>query len=211
MGFNYLVIEGNIGVGKTSLAKSLANDTNARLILEQFEENPFLPLFYQNKDKYAFPVELTFLADRYQQLNNQIAPQELFQEKTISDYYFMKSLLFSRETLKKNEYSLYRRLFDIIQQQIPKPDLYVYLHAHTDKLLANISRRGREYEKNLTTVYLEKIQNGYFEYFKSNPDMTFVVIDVNEVDFVNNSDDYQRIKNIILAKQYFKGMNMIIP
>ena len=211
MGFNYLVIEGNIGVGKTSLAKSLANDTNARLILEQFEENPFLPLFYQNKDKYAFPVELTFLADRYQQLNKQIAPQELFQEKTISDYYFMKSLLFSRETLKKNEYSLYRRLFDIIQQQIPKPDLYVYLHAHTDKLLANISRRGREYEKNLTTVYLEKIQNGYFEYFKSNPDMTFVVIDVNEVDFVNNSDDYQRIKNIILAKQYFKGMNMIIP
>lgn len=210
MGFNYLVIEGNIGVGKTSLATSLANDINARLILEQFEENPFLPLFYQNKDKYAFPVELTFLADRYQQLYKQIAPQELFQEKTISDYYFMKSLLFSRETLKENEYSLYRRLFDIIQQQIPKPDLYVYLHAHTEKLLANISRRGREYEQNLTTAYLEKIQNGYFEFFKSNPDMTFVVIDVNEVDFVNNSDDYQKIKNIILAKEYFKGMNMII-
>jgi len=208
--FNYLVIEGNIGAGKTSLAKKLAVDTNSKLILEQFEENPFLPGFYKQPDRYAFPVELTFLADRYAQLKNEINPRDLFQTKTISDYYFIKSLIFSRKTLKDDEYSLYKRLFEIIQQQLTRPDIYVYLHVTADRLMENIKHRGRDYEAGISKNYLEEIQKSYFEYIRSQPEMTFLVIDVNNIDFVNDENDYLKIKNVILRQEYKPGMNMVI-
>jgi deoxyguanosine kinase len=208
--YNYLVIEGNIGAGKTSLAKKLAEETNSKLVLEQFEENPFLPKFYEDSERYAFPVELTFLADRYKQLKNEINPRDLFQTKTISDYYFVKSLIFSRKTLKNDEYSLYKRLFEIIQQQLPIPDLYVYLHVNSNQLLKNIKIRGRSYETDITTEYLDEIRASYFDYIKTHPKMTFLVLDVNEIDFVNNDVDYEKVKNAIFKRNYEPGMNMLI-
>ena len=210
MEINYLVIEGNIGAGKTSLAKRLAEDTNAKLILEQFEENPFLPKFYKDKERYAFPVELTFLADRYAQLKKEIQSRDLFRTKTISDYYFVKSLIFSRKTLKDDEYSLYKRLFDIIQQQLAIPDIYVYLHVSTEKLLENIENRGRSYEKDITGEYLEEIRQSYFDYMKTHPGMIFLVLDVNNIDFVNNESDYSKVKLAIFDNDYKPGMNMVI-
>lgn len=210
MDFNYIVIEGNIGAGKTSLARKIAEDTNARLILEQFEDNPFLPKFYKEPDRYAFPVELTFLADRYQQLKNEITPRDLFQTKTVSDYYFFKSLIFSRETLKDDEYSLYKRVFEMIQQQLIKPDIYVYLHVTTERLIENIKMRGRSYEADINKEYLDQIQTSYFKFIKTHKEMTFLVIDINNIDFVNNSKDYLKLKNTILERKYEPGMNMVI-
>jgi deoxyguanosine kinase len=208
--YNYLVIEGNIGAGKTSLARKIADDTNSKLILEQFAENPFLPKFYKEPDRYAFPVELAFLADRYQQLKTEIAPRDLFQTKTVSDYYFIKSLIFSKNTLKDDEYKLYKQLFDIIQQQLTIPDLYVYLHVNTDNLLRNIKKRGRDYETEIEQNYLDMIQNGYFEFIKSRVDMTFVVLDINNIDFIASSEDYDRVKKAIFETKYEPGMNTII-
>lgn len=210
MDFNYLVIEGNIGAGKTSLAKKIALDTNSKLILEQFEENPFLPKFYEDSDRYAFPVELAFLADRYQQLKNDITPRDLFQSNTVSDYYFVKSLIFSRNTLKDDEYSLYTRLFEIIQQQLPTPDLYIYLHVSTEKLINNIQKRGREYEKDISVEYLNGIQKSYFDFIKTHPELTVLIIDVNNIDFVNNENDYIKIKNTIFNQVYKPGMNTVL-
>lgn len=210
MDFNYLVIEGNIGAGKTSLAQKIAEDTNSKLILEQFAENPFLPKFYKDPDRYAFPVELAFLADRYQQLKNDIAPRDLFQTKTVSDYYFIKSLIFSRNTLKDDEYKLYKQLFDIIQQQLPLPERYVYLHVNTENLLRNIQKRGRDYETEIKEEYLGKIQDGYFEFMRSRNDITFVVLDMNNIDFVSNPLDYKKVKNAIFEAEYGPGMNTVI-
>ncbi len=210
MEFNYIVIEGNIGAGKTSLATKLADETNSKLVLEQFAENPFLPKFYKEPERYAFPVELTFLADRYQQLKNEINPRDLFQTKTISDYYFVKSLIFSRKTLKDDEYSLYKRLFDIIQQQLTKPDIYVYLHVTPERLQKNIRMRGRSYELDISIEYLEQIQKSYFDFIKSHPEMTFLVVDANNLDFIRNTSDYLILKSAILERKYDPGMNMVI-
>lgn len=211
MEFNYLVIEGNIGAGKTTLARQIASECNARLILEQFDQNPFLPKFYEDPDRYAFPVELAFLADRYQQLKNQIANRDLFQEKTVADYYFVKSLIFSKNTLKDDEYNLYRRIFEIIQQQLPIPDMYVYLHVEVDNLLRNIKKRGRSYENRISRNYLETIQKGYFDFIKQRNDLTVIVLDVNDLDFVNNPDHYNRITHALFSGPFKPGMNMVIP
>ncbi len=211
MEFNYLVIEGNIGAGKTTLARQIASEYNARLVLEQFDQNPFLPKFYEDPDRYAFPVELAFLADRYQQLKKQIANRDLFQEKTVADYYFVKSLIFSKNTLKDDEYNLYRRLFEIIQQQLPIPDMYVYLHVEVDNLLRHIKKRGRSYENRISRNYLETIQKGYFDFIKQRNDLTIIVLDANNLDFVNNPDHYNRITNALFSGPFKPGMNMVIP
>jgi deoxyadenosine/deoxycytidine kinase len=205
----YLVIEGNIGSGKTTLATMLANEMNARLVLEQFSDNPFLPKFYTNPERYSFPLELSFLAERYKQLNNELRSATLFQPLTIADYFFMKSLIFARNTLSDDEYQLYRQIFEIIYNSIPKPDLYVYLHMPTDRLLQNIRKRGREYEQSISHEYLEKIRKGYFDFFRQHPDYTFLVVDTSNLDFVANSDDYLTIKHAIFDKRYEKGVNRI--
>ena len=206
--YNYIVIEGNIGAGKTSLATMIANQFNAKLILEQFEENSFLPKFYKEPDKYAFPLELSFLAERYQQLKNQLITQDLFKDFVIADYFIDKSLIFAQKNLPEDEYSLYSKLFNIINPTLPKPELLVYLYVDIDRLKSNIKHRGRLYEQNIQSEYLEKIQDGYFEYIKYLSEIRVLIIDVNTIDFVNNEADYHTLLEIIF-KDYSKGIHRI--
>jgi deoxyadenosine/deoxycytidine kinase len=208
MKYNYIAIEGNIGSGKTSLATKIANQFNAKLILEQFEKNPFLPKFYEDPSKNAFQLELSFLATRYNQLKRELSEQDLFKTFTISDYFINKSLIFSKETLQQDEFILYTKLFDIISNSLPKPDLLVYLYMKIDRLKENILNRGRIYEKNIESYYLEKIQSGYFEFIKQQKNMRILIIDTNKIDFVNNNEDYNTILNII-NKDYNYGIHRI--
>lgn len=210
MNYKYIVIEGNIGAGKTSLAKKIADDYNAKLVLEQFADNPFLPKFYKEPDRYSFQLELSFLADRYQQLKKEMVNPDLFYSFIVADYYFMKSLIFAGGTLKDDEYSLYRQLFMIIYESLPKPDLYVYLHVNIEKLLINIENRGRSYEQDIKASYLESIQSGYFEFFRQNPNTPYLVLDVNQIDFVANDQDYEKIKVAIFGNNHRSGINRII-
>jgi deoxyadenosine/deoxycytidine kinase len=205
----YLVIEGNIGAGKTTLSTMLANELNAKLVLERFSDNPFLPKFYEDAERYSFPLELSFLAERYKQLNNELRASSLFQPMIIADYFFMKSLIFAQNTLAKDEFNLYRQIFEIIYSSIPKPDLYVFLHLPTDRLLENIKIRGRDYEKTITADYLDRIQEGYFSFFKQHPEYTFLIIDTSNVDFVKNCEDYEKIKTAILDERHEKGVKRL--
>lgn len=208
--YNFIAIEGNIGAGKTSLATMISKDFNAKLILEQFEDNSFLPKFYKEPDKYAFPLEMSFLAARFQQLKDQLGNQDLFKSFTISDYYIVKSLIFAQKTLAEDEFKLYTRFFNIILTQLPKPDLFVYLHVKVPKLQENIKIRGRSYEQNIKDEYLEKIKDGYFEFIKQQTNMPILVIDTNEIDFVHNVSHYNSLVNII-NKEYSPGVHRIIP
>jgi len=208
MKYNYIAIEGNIGSGKTSLAKLISEQYNAHLILERFEDNSFLPKFYKNPDQFAFPLEMSFLADRFQQLKAILANQDLFKSFNIADYFIDKSLIFARQTLKNDEFTLYSRLFHIINSSLPKPELIVYLYNSTEKLLNNINERGRDYESYIKADYLDKIQSGYFDYFKLNPSMRIVIIDMQNIDFVKNADDYEKITGI-MQKEYSKGVHRI--
>ncbi len=188
--FNYITIEGNIGVGKTTLVNKLAEDFNAKTILERFADNPFLPKFYEDQNRYAFPLELSFLADRYQQISDDLAQFDLFKDFVVADYNIFKSLIFAKVTLAEDEYRLYKTMFDIIYKEMPKPDLYVYLYQDTKQLLLNIKARGRNYEQEIPAEYLEKINNGYLEYIKSQKDLRVLIIDVTNRDFQNNQEDY---------------------
>jgi len=208
--YNYVVIEGNIGAGKTTLATRISEQFSARLILEHFADNPFLPKFYENPEKYSFPLELSFLASRYKQLKEELAPQDLFKSFTVADYYFMKSLVFASSTLQGDEYSLYRTIFYIIYGSLPKPDIFVYLHLNPERLLNNIKRRGRDYEKTITREYLQKIQDSYFTFFRQNPENKYLVIDISEIDFVANKDHYKKVIETIFSKDYPSGLNMVI-
>jgi deoxyadenosine/deoxycytidine kinase len=210
MSLDYLVIEGNIGAGKTTLAHMLSEKYQTKLVLEQFADNPFLPKFYENQQQYSFPLEMAFLAERYNQLNRELSHFDLFSPFTISDYYFMKSLIFAQNTLQPDEYNLYRQFFTIIYDKMPKPDLYVYLHKDADLLLKNIALRGRTYETYITKEYLDKITQGYFGYFKQQTDFPILVIDTNGIDFVYKPEDFEKIVNAIFEKPYDKGMNRIL-
>ena len=208
--YNYLVIEGNIGVGKTTLASKIANDFNARLILETFVDNPFLPKFYNNPEKYSFQLELSFLASRYKQLKEEFVTPDSFKTFAVADYYFTKSLVFAASTLKKNEFELYKQIFSIVYSSLPKPDLYVYLHLSPEKLLENIKKRGRSYETGITESYLKTIQENYFAFFDQSTDIKYLIIDISQIDFVENEEDYEKILNTILKKDYSLGLNEII-
>ncbi|MBT3383768.1 MAG: deoxynucleoside kinase [Prolixibacteraceae bacterium] len=206
----FLVIEGNIGAGKTTLAKKMAQEFNAKLVLEQFADNPFLPKFYNDKERYSFPLELSFLADRYNQIKKQVLDLDLFHPFLIADYYFAKSAIFAQNTLKDDEYHLFRQIFDIIFESMPKPDLYVYLHADSKKLLKNIEMRGREYERNIDPEYLEKIRQGYFNFFKQITTFPILVIDTNKIDFVHNEEHFRLLKDAIFKSDYKLGINRLI-
>ena len=206
----FLVIEGNIGAGKTTLAKMIAGEMNAKLVLEQFADNPFLPKFYDDPERYSFPLELSFLADRYNQIKKDVFNPELFQSFTIADYFFAKSAIFAQNTLKDDEYRLFRQIFDIVFESMPKPDLYVYLHADTDKLLQNIRNRGRSYEQNISGDYLDKIRSGYFAFFKQISSFPVLIIDISKIDFVTEPDKYQELKTAIFQTGYKLGINRLI-
>ncbi len=206
----FLVIEGNIGAGKTTLAKMIAEENNAQLVLEQFADNPFLPKFYTDQERYSFPLELSFLADRYYQIKKQVFNPDLFHSLIIADYFFAKSAIFAQNTLKDDEYRLFRQIFDIVFESMPKPDLYVYLHADTNQLIKNIKSRGRDYEQNISSEYLEKIKNGYFGFFKQINTFPILVIDINNVDFVENPINYKQLKEAIFQSNYKLGINRLI-
>lgn len=206
--YKYIAIEGNIGSGKTSLATRISNDYNAKLILEQFEDNSFLPKFYEDQARYAFPLELSFLAERYQQLKDLLSNQDLFKDFTISDYFINKSLIFSRKTLQSEEYKLYHKLFEIISQMIPRPDLLVYLYSSVERLQANIKKRDRSYEQNIEDDYLEGIQQSYFDFIKHQEGLRILIIDTNDIDFVNKPSDYAKIVDAIF-QDYSIGVHRI--
>ncbi|MGM0497369.1 MAG: deoxynucleoside kinase [Bacteroidota bacterium] len=203
----YVAIEGNIGAGKTTLAKKMAEEYNANLILEQFADNPFLPKFYENPDKYSFHVELSFLASRYKQLVNELPYKDLFKTFTLADFYFAKSLIFARATLSDNEFKLYREIFNIIYKSLPSPDLFVYLHQEPKKLKQNIIRRGRKYEQEIEENYLQKIQDSYFKFMKDNQNHKYIIIDLKGKDFISHDSDYEIIKSTVFNKNHQKGMN----
>jgi len=210
MSLNYLVIEGNIGAGKTTLAQMISEKYQTKLVLEQFADNPFLPKFYENQQQYSFPLEMAFLAERYNQLNRELSHFDLFSPFTISDYYFMKSLIFAQNTLQPDEYNLYRQFFTIIYDKMPKPDLYVYLHKDADLLLKNIAERGRTYETYITKEYLEKITQGYFGYFRQQTDFPILIVDTNGIDFVKKPADFEKMLITIFNKQHSKGVTRIL-
>jgi 2-amino-4-hydroxy-6-hydroxymethyldihydropteridine diphosphokinase len=196
---NFVAIEGNIGAGKTTLANKISEDYNAKLVLERFADNPFLPKFYKDQNRYAFPLEMSFLADRYQQYTDDTTQFDLFKKFMISDYDIYKSLIFAKITLQSDEFVLYRKVFTFMYQEVKKPQLYVYLYQTTERLLENIKKRGRDYEQQIAPDYLEKINRGYFDFIKSYPEQNNLIIDVTDLDFVNSPKDYDSIIDQITA------------
>lgn len=207
---NFLVIEGNIGVGKTTLAKMISTDYNAQFVSEAFADNPFLSKFYADPKSYAFTLEMSFMAERYSQLMSELQNRDLFKDFAVSDYYFMKSLIFSSVTLTTDEYNLYRKFFNIIYSRLPRPDLYIYLHKDTPELKKQIALRGRNYELNIENEYLDKISQAYFSYFKQQSEFPVVIIDTNNIDFVKNKKDYNKLREVIFENSYNAGISRVI-
>ena len=206
--YNYIAIEGNIGAGKTTLCQMLQKEFNCRLILEQFADNPFLPFFYENAERYAFSVELFFMTERHKQLQQNLAQQDLFQQLIVADYFFIKTLLFARNNLGNEEYRLFQRLFNILNSTFPKPDLLVFLHRSVDGLLKNIKKRGRSYEQDISGEYLQEIQNIYFEYFRTENSIPILIIDVETMDFLREENHFQMIIEA-LGKKYSPGIHRV--
>jgi len=193
--FNRICIEGTIGCGKTSLAKRIAEDLQAKLFLERFAENPFLPKFYDDPNRYAFPLEMSFLADRFKQQRDLSEQLNLFGQGVVSDYEVHKSLIFTQFTLSSDEFTLYRTMFYNMMPDVQKPDLYILLKQTTPRLLSNIKKRGRSYERTIDAEYLDKVRQGYQEFKRSHPDWNIVEIDLSELDFVSNDSDYHEVIN----------------
>jgi deoxyadenosine/deoxycytidine kinase len=207
MKYTFITIEGNIGAGKTTLAHLLSKHYNARLVLEQFADNPFLPKFYENPSQYAFPLELFFMAERFKQLKELIQQKDLFQNLTISDYLFTKCLLFAKINLPEDEFRLYQRLFEIIHQQLVQPELLIYLHAPVQKLQQNIKKRNRPYEQRIPDDYLFSIQETYTHYIRQH-NMKTLFVDTTNADFLGNEKHLQVIIDA-LDKDYPEGQHFI--
>ncbi len=206
--YNYITIEGNIGSGKTSFCKKIYEEYNCGLILEQFDNNPFLPFFYEDMERFALTVELFFMTERMKQLQKHLLHKDMFQDFILADYTFVKTLLFARKNLAEEEYRIFQKLFNTLNNSFPNPDLLVYFHRDVNILQKNIAKRGREYEKNISNNYLMKIQNSYFEYFRNILTFPVLIIDLNEIDFVENHKHYEHIK-FLLKKKYNPGVHRI--
>ncbi|MGW9685334.1 2-amino-4-hydroxy-6-hydroxymethyldihydropteridine diphosphokinase [Flagellimonas sp. 2504JD1-5] len=189
----FIAVEGNIGAGKSTLTKMIASDFNAKLVLERFADNPFLPKFYEDQSRYAFPLEMSFLADRYQQFTDDTSQFDLFKNFMISDYDIFKSLIFAKITLQEEEFNLYRKVFNFMYKEVKKPEIYLYLYQNTERLLDNIKKRGRDYEQNISPDYLEQINRGYLDFIKSHPNQNSMILDISELNFVDNKNDYDTI------------------
>src|SRR5579875_250048 len=207
MKYTFITIEGNIGAGKTTLARLLSKHFNARLILEQFADNPFLPKFYESPQQYAFPLELFFMAERFKQLKELIQQKDLFQNLTVSDYLFTKCLLFAKVNLSEEEFRLYQRLFDIMYQQLIQPEILIYLHAPVNKLQLNIKKRNRSYEQNIPDDYLFNIQETYTHYIKQHNIKTLFV-DASNADFLGN-EKHLKVITDALEKEYPEGQHYL--
>jgi deoxyadenosine/deoxycytidine kinase len=209
MNYNYIVIEGCIGAGKTSLTEMLAADFNAELILERFADNPFLAKFYKDPIHYAFPLEMTFLTDRYQQLKSLLSQRDLFTDLVVADYFIDKCAIFSKNNLQQDEYNLFLKVYEIISDFLPKPDILIYLYNTSENLLKNIAKRGRDYEQEIQPEYLESIQENYLIFFKQRAQFPILIIESNSLDFVNCVEDYDKIK-ALFQKKYEVGVHRII-
>ncbi len=207
MNYHFITIEGNIGAGKTTLAHLLSKHYNARLVLEEFADNPFLPKFYENPKQFAFPLELFFMAERFKQLKELLQQKDMFQSVTVSDYLFTKCLLFAKVNLPDDEFRLYQRLFEIIHQQLVQPDILIYLHAPVNKLQSNIRKRNRSYEQNIADEYLFSIQETYTHYIKQHNIKTLFV-DASNADFLGN-DKHMQVIIDALEKDYDHGQHYI--
>lgn len=207
MNYKYITIEGNIGAGKTTLASKLAAHFNAKLILEEFADNPFLPKFYEKPQQYAFPLELFFMAERYKQLKDMLQMQDMFSNLVVSDYLFIKSLLFAKINLKEEEYSLYQKLFDIINPQLIQPDLLIFLNAPVTKLQQNIKHRNRSYEQQIADEYLESVHDMYMQYIRQHP-VRVLMLDMTKVDFIRHPADFENLLSA-LDKEYEPGIHYL--
>jgi deoxyguanosine kinase len=206
--YQFLVIEGNIGAGKTTLCELIAQDFGCRLLLERFADNPFLPYFYENPEQYAFPVELFFMTERHRQLQEELTQGSLFQQCVLADYIFFKTLLFAKNNLQTEEYRLFQRLFNLLNASFPKPDLLVYLHRPVSDLLENIQKRGRSFEQEISAAYLNNIQQTYFDFFETKPGLPIIILDIENIDFQNDKKHYQKIMTLI-QKKYTIGIHRI--
>lgn len=200
LAYPYIVIEGNIGVGKTTFCRKLQEKYDARLILEQFSDNPFLPYFYENPERHAFSVELFFMTERHRQLQEELIQGNLFNQQIISDYIFIKTLLFAKNNLNEEEYRLFNRLFHVLNAHFKKPDLVVYLHRPISSLLTQIKKRGRSYEMEMSTMYLENIQKAYFDFFKMDPEYPILVVGIGDLDFEKDVQAFDLLNSLLLQK-----------
>lgn len=198
--YNFIAIEGNIGVGKTTLCHRLADRFGCSLVLEQFTDNPFLPPFYEQPERYAFPVELFFMTERHKQLLEHFGTPDLFTPFTVADYFFVKTLLFAKNNLSEEEFRLFQRLFSVLNATFPKPDLLLYLHRPVPVLLKQIKKRGREIERNISGEYLEDIQNAYLDYLKSETETPVVILELGDADFQENDEVLQCIVDLLKAE-----------
>lgn len=206
MRYNFIAIEGNIGAGKTTLCKTIAEKYSAKLILEQFEENPYLAKFYENPGRYSFQLEVSFLVDRFLQFKHDVARQELFKNFTIADYYISKSLIFAKNNLQEQEYGLYSKMFDLLSKASPRPDLLVYLYVSTEQLIENIKKRNRSYEQNISREYLENIQSIYMDFLKKQSDMRILLVNIKNIDYSMNGQYVEKIYNL-LNSEYNAGIS----
>ncbi len=206
----YLVIEGNIGAGKSTLAGMISTQKNYTLLLEEFEDNSFLPKFYQEPDRYAFPLEMSFLSSRFNQLKGKLLKDSMFSPSIIADYGFFKNLVFARVTLNDDEFNLYQKMYHIIEEQIKVPEKILYLHNPISRLLKNIKDRGREYELSIKAEYLEKIEQGYIETFNwLKNETSIIMVDAGQLDFVKSTNDFNFL-NKLLEKNLEKGIHRFL-
>jgi deoxyguanosine kinase len=206
MDFNIITVEGNIGSGKTSFSKQLADELNAQLILETFADNPFLQKFFVKQQDYALGMEMFFMAERYEQLNKHFIEQDMFTKHYVIDYLFNKSLLYARVNLDETEYNLFQKIFNILNPKMRKSDIVIYLHSDLDRLVSNIVKRGREFEQTVRKDYLKKIEDVYLEHFRQNQDQKTLIFDVSDADFVANATDFQKMLSIV-AENHTVGVH----
>ncbi len=206
--YNFIAIEGNIGAGKTTLCHQLADRFGCALVLEQFTDNPFLPPFYEQPERYAFPVELFFMTERHKQLLEHFAQPDLFRSFTVADYFFVKTLLFAKNNLSEAEFRLFQRLFLVLNSTFPKPDLLLYLHRPVEVLLAQIKKRGRGIEQNISAAYLTEIQDAYFDYLKTETETPVIILELGDADFQSDASVFEAITGI-LATTHTSGAQFL--
>lgn len=206
--YSYICIEGNIGTGKTTLCRMLQQDLNCQLVLEQFTDNPFLPLFYKDPNRYAFPVELFFMSERYKQLQEYLIDRNMFSPIILSDYFFYKTALFAQHNLNEEEYQLFLRFYTILERLFPPPDLLVYLHRPVSQLYRQIKKRNRSIESDLKPEYLKGIESSYFSFFNQGKKFPILILNLEDIDFTKNRMEYEEIKKVI-SREYPPGIHEI--